>query len=457
MQTVQICDLCVHDDLVAVASSRLEGKTWNGALTLYLATPSSTTTADTPPSSPPLTLTRMHVQSTTYGIPALAWCGATQAACNGSSPHEPPLLAAGQDNGDVVVYKVGRKGGENLHSSDIEAEETVTLVPLTTLTDHDDIVSAVAGGREEGGDGKLATGGWDCLVKIWRVGMDIVQPMSSWQAHRDHVTDLAWRGREGGREGGGGGKELASAGRDRSVKLWDTRMEGESLRLVDAHPQIPLALAWGGNASSLPSSSSPPTTLPPGPSPPPGLEGVAEGPLEKLTLISNLNLKWGAGEGEWALCVGFDDGSVEVLDLRLLPREAKCRGRGGRRRGVERSNEASILPSQRYRMHQTRTNALAPASCGPGASSEFLLASGGDDGVVTGMRVKAGQEGGENQKLASPPSCGRHADYVRGLSWLDMSGKRGRHEKVHPPCIPSQVLLSGGWDGHVRAWTWVDE
>lgn len=82
---------------MAVASSRLEGGLWDGAVTLLTAT---STTWDSTSSNagghPTVHLQRETVHGTEYGIPCLTWCGPDNAN-----------LAVGQDNGDVEVRHSG--------------------------------------------------------------------------------------------------------------------------------------------------------------------------------------------------------------------------------------------------------------------------------------------------------------------------------------------------------------
>lgn len=84
--------------LIALASSRLEGSTWDGAITLLHAQRrgggEGTGTG--------VTLTRAGaIRPLKYGIPALAWCGGNG---NGNAHR---MLAAAQDNGDVEVSGSG--------------------------------------------------------------------------------------------------------------------------------------------------------------------------------------------------------------------------------------------------------------------------------------------------------------------------------------------------------------
>ena len=77
--------------LIALASSRLEGSTWDGAISLLHAT---TTEASPTTGSSGITLTRAGaIRPVKYGIPALTWCGSK----------EKPMLAAARDDGDVEV------------------------------------------------------------------------------------------------------------------------------------------------------------------------------------------------------------------------------------------------------------------------------------------------------------------------------------------------------------------
>lgn len=72
--------------LIALASSRLEGSTWDGAISLLHAQGSATSSS--------ITLTRADaIRPVKYGVPVLAWCG------TGGKP----MLTAARDDGDVEV------------------------------------------------------------------------------------------------------------------------------------------------------------------------------------------------------------------------------------------------------------------------------------------------------------------------------------------------------------------
>ena len=77
----------VHDDLVVVASSRLEGSTWDGAVTILRARAEAAEGNDMK-----IRLTPEAGHVTEFGISSVAWCGL-----------DARVLAVAQDNGDVEV------------------------------------------------------------------------------------------------------------------------------------------------------------------------------------------------------------------------------------------------------------------------------------------------------------------------------------------------------------------
>lgn len=78
--------LDIHDDFIVIASSRLEGSTWDGAVTIVKAT----TGEGAGQGGIRLTPVAGHV--TEYGISSVAWCGADRR-----------VIAVAQDNGDIEV------------------------------------------------------------------------------------------------------------------------------------------------------------------------------------------------------------------------------------------------------------------------------------------------------------------------------------------------------------------
>ena len=251
--------------------------------------------------------------------------------------------------------------------------------------------------------------------------------------------------------------QVASAGKDRCVKLWDVRVDGskrECMRLIDSHAQIPLALAWAPSSSTSFSSSSSPS-----PAPPPGLEGSSS-----AMHIANNESENEDEKTKVLLSVAFDDGSVALLDLRMLPQQRRGNRKGGGGGG------GGISSSSGIRAHKTRANVLAfsPSS----SSFPSFLASGGDDGqvVVTpivcekdgegGRRTIASTRGGREGRSAAA-AC-MHSDYVRGLGWLATGGREGRGAAAASSSSLSSllrpgVLLSGGWDGQLKGWAWREE
>jgi len=181
---------------------------------------------------------------------------------------------------------------------------------------------------------------------------------------------------------------------------------------------------------------------------------IDENPIEKK--VEN--------ENDVLLSVAFDNGSVSLLDLRML------RGGGGGGGG------GRIVSSSAVKAHKTRVNALAFSPCAS-SSSPPLLASGGDDGQVVltplgfeedgkGRRATLASKGGKQEGSGIPIAAHiQHTDYVRGLGWLATAGAGGQGEGTVAAAAASPlsslprpgVLLSGGWDGRLKGWAWGQE
>lgn len=297
------------------------------------------------------------------------------------------------------------------HSVSAADGSSFSLAPITTLADHDGLVSSVVAVGKE----CVVTGSWDCSVRLWNLQCPS-RPIQVVRAHTDHVTALCCWGSGGGnvKKQNGGGKEeerggqeqqqlmVASASKDRTVKLWDVRAPTAGstitshmwmsvsvcMRLLEGLTQIPLALAWGGG----------------------GREGEGE------------------GQGQHLLSVGMDDGSVGLVDIRK-PGGFVC---------VQK-------------VHGTRASVVrfAPSSS---SFSSLVLASGGDDAKVkvTPLFMSEGNGSvsfGESVGMEGEEDTG--GDYVRALGWLP-SGGAGKDDA-------SMTLLRGSWDGNLRAMSWKKE
>ena len=281
-----------HDGTLVVASSQMETDLWTGGLEFL----------------------RVDGLEPT-GRVALP-CGAADACLVAMG-----LVAVAQDDGDVRIYD----GTGELRQA---------------LGEHDAGCRCVAAP----GDAFLvASGAADCTVKLWQLEREV--SLATLEAHVDVVSAVAWVE---------GDRLLATASRDRRVRLWDTRRSGGP---VASH-------ALDHAATSLEASP---------------------------------------GDGDKALFVGLQDGSVVSVDARApngrAPAAVAAFGAGA---GV---------------------GALAVRQVG----DAIRVAAGADDGGAKVAAIRAAP-----LALRPPRDLPARADYVRALAWLD-----------------DTTLAVGGWDGLV--------
>ncbi len=90
----------------------------------------------------------------------------------------------------------------------------------------------------------LASGGHDCIVKIWNV--DTGECLQTLQGHTEAAWSLSWRG---------DGQMLASGGFDSTIRLWDIHT-GECRQTLSGHASMVFAVAWHPDLRRLASGSS---------------------------------------------------------------------------------------------------------------------------------------------------------------------------------------------------------
>ncbi len=90
----------------------------------------------------------------------------------------------------------------------------------------------------------LASGGHDCVVKIWDVGTG--ECLQTLQGHTEAAWSVAWRA---------DGQMLASGGFDSIIRLWDI-YTGECLKTLSGHASMIFSVAWHSDSRRLASGSS---------------------------------------------------------------------------------------------------------------------------------------------------------------------------------------------------------
>ncbi|WP_020474986.1 WD40 repeat domain-containing protein [Zavarzinella formosa] len=144
----------------------------------------------------------------------------------------------------VASGEPGKSGPVQLFGMD---DKTGMLTAKATFTGHRDIVYAL----DFSPDGKqLASAGYDRSIMLWNtVGASTKEPVQQLKDHSDTVYGLAWHP---------AGKLLASAGADRAVKVWDVTAGKRLYTLGDPtdwvyavtwHPEGKLLAAAGADKS----------------------------------------------------------------------------------------------------------------------------------------------------------------------------------------------------------------
>jgi WD40 repeat protein len=159
-------------------------------------------------------------------VDAAAFAGVPSVTALKPLPHAHVLLAAAMDRRVV--------------SCNLAARPAATAIPATHLAwSHDNWVHDL----DVHPDGaRVATGGNDRHIKIWKWGQD--RPLFAFKAHGDSVRVVAFS-----RDG----RLLASAGDDCLVRLWDAAT-ASPLATLDAGGSFLDVLAWSADSKRLFSS-----------------------------------------------------------------------------------------------------------------------------------------------------------------------------------------------------------
>jgi len=160
--------LSLDGSRLAIATSSLTGKIWNGEVLLF-----------------------EHIQHkrtypTRSGNSEIAWCG-----------DKGELLAAGGDDGSLQVW-------QSTDPSD---------TPKASFLEHDDLVSAVAANSVK--IELLASGSWDTKVKLWNITK--AESLATLEGHLAQVHSVSW--------GNKSDHLLFTAAQDCMVKQWDIRQQ----------------------------------------------------------------------------------------------------------------------------------------------------------------------------------------------------------------------------------------
>jgi WD40 repeat protein/transcriptional regulator with XRE-family HTH domain len=119
--------------------------------------------------------------------------------------------AASSINGEVRIW---RNGGRTMHLS----------IPA-----HNKAVMALTFSPDEK---ILASGSWDCTVKLWDLQKGV--RVSTLEGHTDYVQSIAFSP---------DGRQLASASDDQTLRIWDVA-SGACLRTIHAHTDNAYGVAW---------------------------------------------------------------------------------------------------------------------------------------------------------------------------------------------------------------------
>jgi WD40 repeat protein len=128
--------------------------------------------------------------------------------------------------------------GEN--GAQIEIRDARTLLPTARLTGHTGpVYSASFGGHGR----RLASAGSDRTVRVWDVAA--ARCVAVLAGHTDEVFAVAFHP---------DGKRLATAGRDRAIGLWDLST-GEEVARLEGHTNYVFSLAFSPDGATLVSGS----------------------------------------------------------------------------------------------------------------------------------------------------------------------------------------------------------
>ncbi|KAJ7383640.1 Methylosome protein 50 [Desmophyllum pertusum] len=183
-----------EDGTLAVASSALTGRTWNGSLWLF---------------------------KDRAKAPDVHYCSAgctTESGTTDIKWIDSRRLVLGSDSGTVDIWCL---------SGSFQSLEN-----MATLTDHDNTVSSVSVDCIKS---KIVSGSWDRSIKLWDIEHE--KCIKSYKGHRDMVWSAVYSRTE---------QDLfVSVSQDGKVILWDARTPKLASKLTDSsHDSIPRCVDW---------------------------------------------------------------------------------------------------------------------------------------------------------------------------------------------------------------------
>ena len=196
------------DGKLAIGSSKLTGRYWNGSLWLFK-------TPDQAPDS-------IYAPDNKH----CSCCASTNAGCTDLTWLDEKRLAFASDNGVIELWCVG----ESFNEVEI----------LANLTGHDDIVQSIS---VNCGRVKIVSASLDMSIRVWDLEREACT--DTFQGHSDAVYGVCFRQEE---------QEIfASASEDGSIVLWDLRNDKPARRLLNSshHLAAPLCLTWDQTGNYL--------------------------------------------------------------------------------------------------------------------------------------------------------------------------------------------------------------
>ena len=190
-----LCAITINDTSgqLALVASNLTGRDWNGTIALF----------DDPKFAPNIPHIDFSVK-VEYGCTSVAWINETR-------------LVTSTDSGSLLVF---------------DLKDRPTLENSIHLSEHGDICSSVSVSKHTK---QLISGGWDCLIKLWDLEVDM--SVNTFSMHSEKVLEVKYDTHEI--------NIFGSVSEDQTVAIYDNR-KSEKPGLIAAKTKIyyPTCLEW---------------------------------------------------------------------------------------------------------------------------------------------------------------------------------------------------------------------